>query len=118
MPPKTRNAAGSGTGGAREDRLCWTLDGSLHTRNRRALQLSAETDELLIRLRDRFGRPGLTDFEAGFIKSIFRQAKRGGSHWRPTARQLGVIREIVSRPTEPADDMLLIEDEGGDDPIF
>ena len=83
--------------------------------SRRDLQDSARADELLCRLADRLRRPGLSDFEAGFAKSILGQAKRGGPSWRPSERQRAVAWRIIASPADDGTDMVLLEpDDGGE----
>ncbi len=83
-----------------------------HSRNRRALQCSAEIDELLWRLGDALGKGRLTDWELNFARSILGQAKRGRGRWSPSEKQLAAVRRIIAGLAEPAEN--LIDDGAGD----
>ena len=96
------------------DCLAWRLDGSEHTQNRRAMQCSVEIDELVWKLGRRLQSGHLDKWDRDFAKSILAQYKR--PRWSPSARQLVVVRRLISAPVEPAGvpDEILI-DEADDD---
>lgn len=109
MTQKRKNPAWQG--GAPESHA-GRLDVSDNSGNRRAMQCSAEIDELLWKLGNALRAGRLTAWERSFALSVLGQAKR--PCWSPSGKQLATLRSVIAGLVEP-DTRPLIDDGGGDD---
>ena len=73
-------------------RVAWTLEGE-HCAPKDAVHI----DVLVLELGELLRLGALTDWESDFARAILDHAKQGGSRWRPSGRQLGIIRLMAER---------------------